>query len=85
MFPGISRVGAMLSASIIRGIDRKKAANWVLLLSIPVLIFAAVLDILNLLTAAGRAQITGSFLGYLLSGSSAYVSGYFGVVASRCR
>ena len=49
VFPGISRVAAMLSAATIRGIDRKKAANWVLLLSVPALVFASFLDILSLL------------------------------------
>ena len=83
VFPGISRVGAMLSASIVRGIDRRKAVNWALLLSVPALIFASLLDILSLLTADGRTQITGSFLGYLFSACSAYIAGYFGVVIMR--
>ena len=83
VFPGISRVAVMLSASIIRGIDRKKAANWVLLLSIPALLFASVLDILTLFTFSGRMQITGSFLGYLFSGLSAYIVGYFSITLIR--
>ena len=83
VFPGISRVAAMLSAATIRGIDRKKAANWVLLLSVPALVFASFLDILSLLTAAGRAHITGTFFGYLFSGFGAYIAGYLGVVIVR--
>lgn len=83
VFPGISRIAAMLSASILRGIDRRKAVNWVLLLCIPALILSSLLDIINLLTPNAGVQVTGSLPGYFLSAIGAYITGYIGVILMR--
>lgn len=48
IFPGISRSGATVSAGIWRGIDRRAAASFSFLLSIPAVLGAAVFDILEL-------------------------------------
>ena len=82
-FSGISRIGSMLAVMNLRGVDRRKALNWVLLLSIPALLLLAFIDILSLLTTSGRSQICGSFPGYLLSAAGAYIAGYAGIFLLR--
>ena len=81
VFSGISRIAAMLAAATFRGIEKRKAVNWVLLLSIPALLLLVALDIFYLFTAA--MHVTGNFWTYLLSGISAYIAGYFGVIFMR--
>lgn len=83
VFPGISRIAAMLSASTVRGIGNHKAVNWVLLLSIPALLLLSVIDILNVISAVGSTQISGNFFGYLLSAFGAYGTGYISVLLMR--
>lgn len=83
VFPGISRIAAMLAAASARGIDRRKAVDWALLLSIPALMLLSVADIINIFSAAGRVQITGTVLGYIFSAIGAYAAGYAGVLLIR--
>ena len=83
VFPGISRISAMLAAASVRGIDRRKAVDWVLLLSVPALVLLSVVDIINIFSAAGRVQITGNLLGYIFSAIGAYAAGYVGVLLMR--
>lgn len=83
VFPGISRIAAMLGVASVRGIDRRKAIDWVLLLSIPALLILSVIDVINIFSASGQAQITGNLLGYLISAIGAYLAGYFGILLMR--
>lgn len=82
-FCGISRIGIMLAVMTFRGVDRRKAVNWALLLSMPSLITVAFVDVLTLLTDAGRGLVSGSAIGYILSAVSAYIAGYVGIVLMR--
>ncbi len=81
--PGISRVGAMLSAAGLRGSSRSFALELALLLSLPALAALFVLDLI-LLVAAGAVGITavGFFL-CLLSGLAATGGVIFAVAVMR--
>ena len=83
VFPGISRISTMLSIATVRGVEKQKAINWSLLLSVPALLMLAVVDILNMFSAAGRTQITSNILAYILSAIGAYVAGYIGILLMR--
>ncbi|HHY37556.1 MAG TPA: undecaprenyl-diphosphate phosphatase [Clostridia bacterium] len=50
VFPGISRSGATVAAGIWRGIDRRAAASFSFLLSIPAVLGAALFDTLHLMS-----------------------------------
>ena len=65
--PGLSGVGAAVSAAIARGADIKKSYEWVLILAIPALILQIVFDVI-LIFVSGVGTVTFLvFLGYLLS------------------
>lgn len=72
IFPGISRVGCIISMASVLGANCKDAFNWSLLISIPALIVRVVLDILSLLVLQTESSIgffvvlfcmIGTFLG----------------------
>ena len=73
IIPGISRIGAMISAACERGADKKNAVNWALLLSIPALAVLLCLDIYGLVTVGGVAfSSVGLFCGlFTLTGAAA--------------
>ena len=83
VFPGISRVAAMLAMSTICGIEKKKATNWVLLLNIPALLLLIVIDIFSLFSAVSRANICGNLGTYILSAIGAFSFGYVGVLLTK--
>ena len=78
--PGISRICTMLTAATQQGIDKEKAINWVVLLSIPMLALLGAMDILNLIIAPGVIALKENILAYALSAAGAYVSGYLGIL-----
>lgn len=80
ILPGISHIGVMLTVFTARGIDRQKAANWAILLSVPVLALAACKDILNMISGNGNIYFPGNIFGYVLAIIGAYFAGYFGVM-----
>lgn len=80
VFPGISRIGAMLTVATMRGISRNKAIEWAVLLSVPALALLGFNDILSLMTATGAAAVTGNIFTYILSTIGAYVAGHMGIL-----
>jgi len=80
VFPGISRVGAMLTVATLRGIGRNKAIEWAVLLSVPALALLGFNDILGLMTATGAAAVTGNIIGYILSTIGAYAAGHMSIL-----
>ena len=75
--PGISRSGSTILGGITRGLDRKSAANFSFLLSIPAIIGATVFEILNIMTGDTQAQflITAPVIfGFISSIIAGYLS-----------
>ena len=83
VLPGMSGVGAFLSAAIARGADIKKAYEWVLILAIPALILQLVFDVI-LMFVSGVGTVTFLvFLGYLLSAFFAFAGAILAVYLMR--
>lgn len=81
--PGISRVGACLSASAASGADRQNSVNWALMLTLPALVVFVVFDLINLIIYGFAGVTFLAFLGYILSGLMAFVGGYLSVLLLR--
>jgi undecaprenyl-diphosphatase len=64
IFPGISRSGSTISVGLMRGLNRRDAARFSFLMSIPIMLAAGLLSILDLKDVAG---VTG-FLPVILTG-----------------
>lgn len=82
-FPGISRIGAGLSASTGNGADRQNATNWVLMLSLPALCAYIVIDIVGLFVYGFGGITFVAILGYFIGAGLAFIGGYVGVVLLR--
>ena len=80
--PGFSGAGSCASVMLMRGVDRQRIANWVLMLSIPTLLVMVGGDVVFLIS--NWSIITfGNILSYLIAGVSAYAGGYFSIVLLR--
>lgn len=77
--PGFSGVGCSVSIATMRGADRQRIVNWVLMLGLPTLIALIGADIILLITN-WKAITFGSIWGYLFAGIFAYIGGYFSIV-----
>jgi len=73
ILPGISRSGSTIAIGLLRGIDRKTAARYSFLLSIPAIIGALVLGCFDIPGATAHRQATGIMVGGALV---AFVVGY---------
>ena len=78
VLPGISRIGAMQAAATACGIDRQKSLNWVIILSIPMLVFFSIVDVFGLVTL-GAGSFASAIVPSLFSGLCAFICGYFSI------
>lgn len=83
VLPGFSRVGCGLSCAVVRGADKVKAYNWMLVLTIPAAILFLIFDIISIFQAGIGVVTFLGFLGYILSGVFAFVSSLLGVYLMR--
>jgi undecaprenyl-diphosphatase len=75
LFPGISRSGSTITAGLLRGFDRRSAARFSFLMSVPVMLGAGGLAILDLLQMPGFAtQIPTLLAGFAASMIVGYLS-----------
>lgn len=72
LIPGTSRSGITMTAGLIQGLDRRAAARYSFLLSIPVIVLAGGMEMLNYLKVASVSDINDMLLGVLVSGISAF-------------
>jgi undecaprenyl-diphosphatase len=77
VLPGISRSGSTISGGILRGLDRKIAAKYSFLLSIPAILGAVVLEGKDILSLSQTPQL----IPYLLGMLTAFVIGYLAIAA----
>ena len=71
IFPGMSRVGCALSCALVRGADRQKALNWVLIMGIPALVLMIIFDLISIFTVGIGVLTFQAVLGYILSAIAA--------------
>jgi undecaprenyl-diphosphatase len=74
LVPGTSRSGITITGGLFRGLDRKAAARFSFLLSIPVTALAGLLKSYELVMSDPAVSWWNMFLGALLSGVVAYVT-----------
>lgn len=79
VFPGISRTGTTLAYCSLRGADRQKAVNWVLVLSIPALMVLSALDIFYIATVGFAVSSFLDVLFSIFSGLASFAAAYFSV------
>jgi len=74
IFPGVSRSGATITAGMLGGLDRQSAARFSFLMSIPIMLAAGLMSLVDLvksavdfqqLAAIGVGCITAAIVGYL--------------------
>lgn len=82
-FPGVSRIGASASCAIGRGADKSKVINWILVLSIPALLFSMLLDLISMFTTGLGAISFTIVLGYFFAAGFAFVAGIIGISLVR--
>ena len=76
MFPGVSRSGSTIAGGLATGIDRKKAASFSFLMSIPVILGSVVLQGYKLVKANNVAV---EWMPTIIGTICAAISGYFAV------
>ena len=73
LIPGTSRSGITITAALFLGFDRTSSARFSMLLSIPLILAAGLLETFTLLKVDGPVQWDMILLGTLVSGISAYL------------
>ena len=77
--PGISRNGAIMSVSLLRGAQKENGVTWAMLLSVPAMVVWILIDIISMFTV-GVGSITLALLaGYLLSMLFAFAGAFVAV------
>ncbi|MCX5726704.1 MAG: undecaprenyl-diphosphate phosphatase [Candidatus Saganbacteria bacterium] len=76
VFPGISRSGACISASLARGFDRKLAARFSFLISIPAILGSGLIELNNLIDIGFRGN---GFLELAAGFLAAFIFGYLSI------
>ena len=77
LIPGTSRSGITITAGLLVGLDRKAAARFSFLLSIPAILMAAGYESKNLLEAEQAVHWTPILVGVVVSAVSAYACIHF--------
>ena len=72
LIPGTSRSGITITAALMLGLNRKAAARFSFLLSIPVIFLAGMLETMDYLSAASIEDAQPLLIGALISAVSAY-------------
>lgn len=73
LFPGVSRSGTTITASLFQGVDREVAVQYSFLLAIPAIVGASILQLFD---PAARADFTGNLAPFLAGTVAAMVVGY---------
>lgn len=82
-FPGISRIGAVSSVAVARGVDKEHALNWAFLLSIPALVCFVGIDIFSVITGGIGAFGILPAISCVLAVVTAYFGARFAIRAMR--
>jgi undecaprenyl-diphosphatase len=75
LFPGISRSGSTIAGGMIRRLDRKSAGRFSFLMSIPVVLAATLLSVLDLLKMPGLTSFLPALIaGFIVSAIVGYLA-----------
>jgi undecaprenyl-diphosphatase len=68
LLPGVSRSGSTITGGLMRGLDRRTAARFSFLMSVPVMLGAGVIGLKDLLETPNFQQYTGAIaVGFVVS------------------
>lgn len=79
IFPGISRLGSIVSMSILRKADRTSGFSWALMLSIPAMLVWAIVDFISIFTIGVGSIALMTVVGYLISAVFAFAGTYLAI------
>jgi undecaprenyl-diphosphatase len=79
MLPAVSRSGMTISTSLLLGVERKTAADFAFLLSIPAILGATVVDIYKILKAGGNVFASIGAAPFAFGMLFAGISGFFAI------
>jgi len=75
IFPGVSRSGATITGGMVRNFDRTTAARFSFLMSIPIMLAAGALTLVDFLSMPNQAELLPSFIpGFIASAISGYLA-----------
>lgn len=75
VFPGISRSGSTIAGGMLRGLQRPAAARFAFLMSVPIMLAAGLLALLDLRSVPGLSSLLPVFIpGFLISAVTGYLS-----------
>jgi undecaprenyl-diphosphatase len=75
LLPGISRSGSTITGGMLRNLDRPSAARFSFLMSVPVMLGAGALAVIDLLNLAGFSdQLPALFAGFITAAVVGYLS-----------
>ena len=79
LVPGVSRSGVTMTAAVLLGLDRKSAARFSFLLSVPIIASAGLWKGIQLADSGGAVDWSSLALGAAVSGVTAYIciAGFF--------
>ena len=77
--PGISRNGAIMSVSLLRGAQKENGVTWAMLLSVPAMVVWIFIDIISMFTVGVGSITLALFVGYLLSMLFAFAGAFVAV------
>lgn len=80
--PGISRIGCLLTAGAVSGLDRSYALDIAFLLSVPVMIGLLVLDVIAVITTSISITFI-TVMVYLLYAIASFIGGWLAMVMMR--
>lgn len=72
LIPGVSRSGITLTAGLFMGLKRQAAARYSFLLSIPVIILAGMLELIEFSQHASNVDYQGLFVGFIVAAITGY-------------
>lgn len=81
--PGISRNGAVMSVTLVRGAEKDNGVNWALLLTVPAMVVLILIDLISIFTVGIGTVTLAVFGGYLLSALLAFAGAYIAVSVVR--
>lgn len=81
--PGISRIGAVLSAATARGADKSHALNWALILSMPAIALLTAIDVVNVFISGFAIASFAVLIGYIICAAFAYIGARLGIALIR--
>lgn len=83
LLPGLSRVATMQCYASLRGADRTRSCNWILLTLIPVFVILSVFDLVGMFTAGIGTVTFLTFLSFVLGAFLSFVGTFAGVTVFR--